>query len=177
MFGFFKRWRLIDQGRDCGKRRRTIEESEFFEALETGWPMRAIILAAFVLGLAALIFTGIQEEPAKKFLLCLLIFVTAVAQLWINHPQTMLTNSRLGVVFGILLTQLAVIKIILSQAASGALDLQLAPLLIPYAFAPLVLSVLLGRNHGLYAAVFSSLWGSLLIGRIDPVFLVISLIT
>ena len=177
MFGFFKRWRLIDQGRDCGKRRRTIEESEFFEALERGWTMRAIILAAFVLGLAALIFTGIQEEPAKKFLLCLLIFVTAVAQLWINHPQTMLTNSRLGVVFGILLTQLFVIKIILSQAASGALDLQLAPLLIPYAFAPLVLSVLLGRNHGLYAAVFSSLWGSLLIGRIDPVFLVISLIT
>jgi hypothetical protein len=72
---------------------------------------------------------------------------------------------------------LAVIKILLSQAASGALDLQLAPLLIPYAFAPLVLSVLLGRNHGLYAAVFSSLWGSLLVGRIDPVFLVISLIT
>jgi putative nucleotidyltransferase with HDIG domain len=35
----------------------------------------------------------------------------------------------------------------------------------------------LGRNHGLYAAVFSSLWGSLLVGRIDPVFLVISLIT
>ena len=64
MFGFFKRWRLIDQGRDCGKRRRTIEESEFFEALERGWTMRAIILAAFVLGLAALIFTGIHQEPA-----------------------------------------------------------------------------------------------------------------
>jgi uncharacterized membrane protein len=80
-------------------------------------------------------------------------------------------------VLGTLITQLAVIKILLSQAASGALDLQLAPLLIPYAFAPLVLSVLLGRNHGLYAAVFSSLWGSFLVGRIDPVFLVISLIT
>jgi poly(A) polymerase len=42
---------------------------------------------------------------------------------------------------------------------------------------PLVLSVLLGKNHGLYAAVFSSLWGALLVGRIDPIFLVISLIT
>ena len=177
MFGFLKRWRLVGQGRDCGKRRRTIEESEFLEALQTGWIMRWAILAAFVAGLAVLVFTGIQEEPAKKFLLCVLIFVTAVAQLWINHPQTMLSNSRLGVVFGILLTQLAVIKLILSEAAVGNLDLQLAPLLIPYAFAPLVLSVLLGRNHGLYAAVFASLWGSLLVGRIDPVFLVISLIT
>ena len=78
---------------------------------------------------------------------------------------------------GVLFAQLAVIKIILTQAASGNIDLQLAPLLVPYAFAPLILSVLLGRNHGIYAAVFASLWGSLLAGRIDPVFLVISLIT
>jgi hypothetical protein len=50
-------------------------------------------------------------------------------------------------------------------------------LLIPYAFAPLVCSVLLGRNHGIYAAVFVSLWGSLLFRGIDPVFLVMSLIS
>jgi putative nucleotidyltransferase with HDIG domain len=50
-------------------------------------------------------------------------------------------------------------------------------LLAPYAFAPLVLSVLLGRNHGLYAAVFVSLWSSVLFGRIDASLLVISLIS
>ena len=50
-------------------------------------------------------------------------------------------------------------------------------LLAPYAFAPLVLSVLLGRNHGLYAAVFVSLWSSILFGRIDASLLVISLIS
>jgi putative nucleotidyltransferase with HDIG domain len=177
MLGFFKRWRLVGKGMDCGKRRRKIEESNLLETLETGWLLRSILLAAFVIGLAALIFTGVQDEPAKKFLLCLLIFVTAVAQLWINHPQTMAKNSRLCVLLGVLLTQLAVIKVILTQAASGNIDLQLAPLLVPYAFAPLILSVLLGRNHGIYAAVFASLWGSLLVGRIDPVFLVISLIT
>jgi len=177
MFAIFKRWRLVWKGLSSGKRRRQIEESDFFLAIQNGWPIRASLLGAFIFGLAALIFTGQQDEPAKKFLLCLLIFATAVAQLWINHPQTFRQNSRLCLVLGTLLAQLAVIKILLSQAASGALDLQLAPLLIPYAFAPLVLSVLLGRNHGLYAAVFASLWGSLLVGRIDPVFLVISLIT
>lgn len=161
----------------CGKTRRTVTENNLTEALECGWPVRALILAAFVGGLAVLIFTGQQEEPAKKFLLCLLIFVTAVAQLWINHPETLRGNSRLTLVFGVLLLQLAAIKIVLAQAAMGRIDLQLVPLLVPYAFAPLVLSVLLGKNHGLYAAVFASLWGSLLVGRIDPVFLVISLIT
>ena len=177
MFNLFTRWKLVGRGMDCGKRRRQVETSEFLEGLASGSTMRGILLASFVLGIAALIFTGVQEEPAKKFLLCLLIFVTAVAQLWINHPQTMHSNARLGVLLGILFAQLAMIKVVLGQAAAGNIDLQLAPLLIPYAFAPLTLSVLLGRNHGLYAAVFASLWGSLLVGRIDPIFLVISLIT
>lgn len=177
MWDFFKRRRLVGKGLDCGKRRRTVEDSDFADSLQSGWLARSILLGGFVVGLAILIFTGQQDEPAKKFLLCVLIFVTAVAQLWINHPQTLAQNSRLCMLLGVLLVQLAAIKITLVQAAAGNIDLQLAPLLVPYAFAPLVLSVLLGRNHGLYAAVFASLWGSLLVGRIDPVFLVISLIT
>jgi putative nucleotidyltransferase with HDIG domain len=177
MIDFFKRWQLVGKGLSSAKKRRRIEESDLRDFLQTGWPLRAVVLLAFAAGLAGLIFTGAQEEPAKKFLLCLLIFATAVAQLWINHPATFRRNSLLCLVMATMLAQLGVVKILLSQAAGGFLDLQLAPLLMPYAFAPLVLSVLLGRNHGLYAAVFCSLWGSFLIGRIDPVFLVISLIT
>jgi putative nucleotidyltransferase with HDIG domain len=177
MWDFFKRRRLVGKGLDCGKRRRTIGDSELAEILRSGWLLRLILLAGFVAGLAALVFAGQQDEPAKKFLLCLLIFVTAVAQLWINHPQTLAVNSRLCLLLGVLLVQLAAIKITLLQAADGHIDLQLAHLLVPYSFAPLVLSVLLGRNHGIFAAVFASLWGSMLVGQIDPVFLVISLIT
>ncbi len=180
MWNFLQRRRLVGKGMACSKTRRTLSESGLTAALETAWPARALILAAFAAGLAALIFSGPVnpgDEPAKKFLLCLLIFGTAILQLWINHPATYFSNSRLTLVFGVLLAQLSVIKIILTQAAAGALDLQLVPVLVPYAFAPLVLSVLLDKNHGLYAAVFASLWGSLLVGRIDPILLVISLIT
>ena len=177
MWDFLRKRRLVGKGLDCGKRRRTVEQNEFAESLQSGWMARSVLLGAFIVGLAILIFTGQQDEPAKKFLLCLLIFVTAVVQLWINHPQTLAVNSRLCLLLGVFLVQLTAIKVTLFQAAAGNIDLQLAPLLVPYAFAPLVLSVLLGRNHGLYAAVFASLWGSLLVGRIDPVFLVISLIT
>ena len=177
MWNFLKKRRLVDRGLDCGKRRRTIGQNEFAESLQSGWLVRSLLLGACVAGLASLIFTSQQEEPAKKFLLCLLIFVTAVVQLWINHPQTLAINSRLCLLLGVFLMQLTAIKVTLFQAAAGNIDPQLAPLLVPYAFAPLVLSVLMGRNHGLYAAIFASLWGSLLVGRIDPVFLVISLIT
>jgi len=168
----------------CSKTRRTIVESSFSEALETGWLVRTLILAGFVGGLALLIFTGQQDafatqerETAKKFLLCLLIFLTAIAQLWINHPDSVKTNSRLALIFGAMLVQLGAIKVILLQATAGRIDLQLVPLLIPYAFAPLVLSVLLGKNYGLFAAVFVSLWGAFLVGKVDPILIVISLIT
>ncbi len=185
MWNFLQRRRLVEKGMACGKTRRTVSESGLADTLDCGWPMRVVILAAFIGGLALLIFAGQKtgypidrpEESAKKFLLCVLIFVTAVAQLWINHPETLLRNSRLGLVFGVLLAQLVVTKIILTQALTGNIDPQLVPLLVPYAFAPLVLSVLLGKNHGLYAAVFASLWGAFLADRIDPIFLVISLIT
>ncbi|GAB4178023.1 MAG: hypothetical protein Fur0032_18390 [Terrimicrobiaceae bacterium] len=177
MKNFFQRRRLVEKGLATAKTRRTVSDHPLAEELAHGWLVRGAILALFVVGLAFLVFTGAQAEPAKKFLLCLLIFLTAVAQLWVNHPNTLAANSRLALVFGVLLVQLSIIKLVLAQAASGALNVQLAPLLVPYAFAPLVLSVLLGKHHGLFAAVFASLWGSLLVGRIDPVFLVISLIT
>jgi hypothetical protein len=54
---------------------------------------------------------------------------------------------------------------------------EMAGLIMPYAFAPLVLSVLLGRHHGLYAAFFVSLWSSMLFGPIDAPLLVTSLIS
>ena len=93
MWNFLQRRRLVGKGMACGKTRLTVAESKFADALECAWPIRTLILAGFVVGSAALIFTGQQEEPAKT-LLCLLIFVTAVAQLWINHPKTLGGNSR-----------------------------------------------------------------------------------
>jgi putative nucleotidyltransferase with HDIG domain len=136
-----------------------------------------MVLLGFIFGLAFLLFSGDRSEPLKGFLICNLIFATAVAQLWINHRETFLSNSRLFLVLGTCFVQLALVKIVLASAASGAINPGLAPLLIPYAFAPLVLSVLIGRNHGLYAAVFCSLWGTFLPRQVDPVFMVVSLIT
>lgn len=177
MWKFIQRRRLVSQGLASGKTRRRITENPLTEALETGWPTRNAILIGFIFGLAVLLFSGERSEPVKGLLICILIFATAITQLWINHAETFLRNSRLFLVLGTCFAQLAIVKIIIASGADGALDPRLAPLLIPYAFAPLVLSVLLGRNHGLYAAVFCSLWGTFLPRQVDPVFMVMSLIT
>jgi len=174
---FFQRKRLIEKGLACGKIRRGSKESALPSALRASWWVKSAILGAFAIGLGFLIFSGASAEPTKKFVISLLILATAVAQLWLNQPATLACNARLALVFGALFVQLAMVKAVLMQPEVGRISVQLAPLLVPYVFATLVLSVLMGKNHGLYAAVFSSLWGAFLVRSIDPVFLVISLIT
>ena len=153
-------------------------ENEWIKALQTAAAMKGFIFLGFVIGLAVMIFYSSTQQPAEKFMIALLIFVTAVAQLWVNHPHTFAKNSHLLLVLGIILLHLAILKFILVLAWNGTIDLQIGKLLLPYAFAPLFCSVLLGKNHGLYAATYVSLWGSIIVPfEIDrAVFLVMSLI-
>ena len=180
MFDFLRRRRLLKRGLASKKTRRRRTRNELLRALESARYVKVIILAAFIAGLAFLIFSGQQPEPTKNFVIALLFFATAVVQLWINQPRTFAQNSRVFLVFVAIFLQLAATKVILvlsSEHTFKFLTPEMGWLLAPYAFAPLVLSVLLGRNHGLYAAVFVSLWSSVLFGRIDASLLVISLIS
>jgi putative nucleotidyltransferase with HDIG domain len=151
------------------------------QSLESARYVKVIVLAAFIAGLAFLIFSSQQPEPTKSFVIALLFFATAIAALWINHPKTFSQNSRVFLVFGTIFLQLAAIRLVLvffsQQHAFKLLTPEMGWLIAPYAFAPLVLSVLLGRNHGLYAAFFVSFWSSVLFVKIDAPLLVISLIS
>jgi len=180
MFDFLRRRRLLRRGLASKKTRRRRTRNELLRSLESASYVKVFILAAFIAGLAFLIFSGQQPEPTKNFVIALLFFATAIVQLWINRPGTFSQNSRVFLVFGTIFVQLAATKVILvlsTEQAFKFLTPEMGWLLAPYAFAPLVLSVLLGRNHGLYAAVFVSLWSSVLFGRIDASLLVISLIS
>ena len=179
MLDFFQRQRLVKKGLASAKTRRRRSNSEISEALESGVWMKLLIILAFVAGLAALVSGSHQPQPTQNFLISLLIFLTALGQLWINHPQTFAKNSRVFLVLGVCFAHLAIIRGILALSWSGAIDRSYGPLLIPYALAPLVLSVLMGKNHGIFAAIFVSLWGGVItVRQIDPaVFIVISLIS
>ena len=180
MFDFLKRNRLVKRGLASGKTRRRRSSNELIDRLEYASYAKGIIFAVFLAGLALLIFSGDQPEPTKKFVVALLFFAASLVQLWINQPATFLRGSRLLLVFGVMFVQLAVTKLNLVLCQSGALSWlrpETAALLAPYALAPLVLSVLLGRNHGLYAAVFVSLWTCLLFGEFNAPLLVCALIS
>jgi putative nucleotidyltransferase with HDIG domain len=173
MWKIFQRRRLISQGLSSAKTRRKQVENPIIDELEEGWPAKIAIMVAFNVGLGFLIFSGAQTEPLKHFLICLLVFATAIASLWINQPRSFESNSRLLLVLSVCFLQLVGVRLILANTVNP----DFAQLLFPYAFAPLMLSVLIGRHHGLYAAVFCSLWGMFLLPDIKPVFIVLSLIT
>jgi len=180
MLGFFERQRLVKKGLASSKLRRRRTESEFLETLDSGLPAKIAIFAGFMVGLAMLIYSDVGPQPTRKVFIALLIFLTAIAQLWINHPKTFERNSRLLLIFGVALLHLGLVKMILvtaeGQIGPGLEPQQLWMLAMPLAFAPLMLSVLLGRFHGLYAAVFVSLWSAIVHRGTDPVVLVMSLI-
>ena len=180
MFDFLKRSQLVKRGLASRKMRRRRSTNELLRSLEYSTSIKWLIFSAFIAGLAFLIFSGQQPEPTKNFVISLLFFATALTQLWINQPQTFLRSSRLLLVFGVIFIQLAITKLVLTVCNSGNytfLRPETVGLIAPYAFAPLALSVLLGRNHGLYASVFVSLWSSILFGKVDAPLLVCGLIS
>jgi cyclic-di-AMP phosphodiesterase PgpH len=180
MLNFLRRTQLVKRGLASSKTRRRRASNEMLRNLENAPWMKVTIFVAFVAGLALLIFGGQQQEPTRNFVCALLLLATAIAQLAVNQPNTFRRNSRVFLVFGIIYLQLSLTKLLFVLCNSGAiasLTPETAWLVAPYALAPLVLCVLLGRNHGLYGAVYVSLWSSILVGKIDAPILVIGLIS
>jgi putative nucleotidyltransferase with HDIG domain len=194
MLGFFERQRLVRKGLASGKTRRRRTESELFETLEHGWGARVMIFGVFILGLWGLmVIEGGNQASGQgvdRGLLGVLIFSAALGQLWINHPETWGRNSRLLLLFGVFLVHLGALKAMLLGAEAqvagtgvvhpgqwSALEKQqLWQVALPLSLAPLTVSLLLGKTHGVYATLFVSLWSSILYRAFDARLLVVSLI-
>src|SRR5437899_6169829 len=110
MIDFFKRSELVRRGLASGKLRRRRARNELLRGLEYSVGMKGFLFAAFIADLALLIFSGNQPEPTKNFVISLLFFLIALMMLWINQPRTFSQNSRILLVFGVLLLMLALKK-------------------------------------------------------------------
>ena len=104
MFDIFERKRLVKRGLASAKLRRRRTESELLESFEHGMWMKMLLFAAFVIGLWALIYSDYRQQPMEKVFIGVLIFAVALSQLWINHPNTWDSNSRLALIFGVVVT-------------------------------------------------------------------------
>jgi serine/threonine protein kinase len=77
---------------------------------------KTAIFFGFNVGLAVLIYSDSRVQPMEKVFLAFLIFFTALTHLWILQPRTVERNSRILLVFGVILLHLAIVKMVLTTA-------------------------------------------------------------
>ncbi|MEO8351756.1 MAG: hypothetical protein ABI680_08490, partial [Chthoniobacteraceae bacterium] len=134
------------------------------QTLEFGGFGKFVVCGLFIGGLVwLLVYPDSQPQSLDKVLIAGLVFLTALAQLWINHPNTFARNSRVLLMFGVCLFHLGIVKLMLVTADATLKDpvgaftglerREMWLLALPYSLAPLLMSVLLGRNHGIFAAI------------------------
>jgi hypothetical protein len=175
MIRFFKKQRLAARGLSCGKTRRAPSESNMLSGLEESLFLR--IGTIFIIGavLASFCFIGDPPEPLRHILYALLILLFAVIQPIIRGNDVLKRNSRFVLFFALILMQLGIGEFLKFQVEMGHVMPSFLPLIIPYALAPLTLSVLLGAETALAACVVGALWWSVIQQDLDPMALLLTL--
>jgi len=178
----FKRWRLAQQGMSSGKKRRTRSETGLLARLERSIWLRALLLLAFVLtagwmSLQAGEETAFGADGWQSGMLGLVLAVSAVLLFRINYDKTAVRTGRIALLFGGILLHLFLISAVDSLLGSNGVNGMLRFLLLPFAFAPMIHTVLLGRSQGIFSTVYVSLLGTLLVPRAETfIYLAVSMV-
>ncbi len=166
MFESIRRARLQRQGLSCGKTRLKHQEGDLFDELRTHPGATVGVYVLFFLGLAVLLRIGAGTAPPS---LVHWLSVAAVGTALVVHQRVALLrdleeNPTLLLVLGTLLVHMGLVAWLLDFGGSKgqAWSSSLLVVAAPHAFAPLVLSVMMGRKIGLFGAIYSTLLGAMI---------------
>ncbi|MEN9990368.1 MAG: hypothetical protein RLZZ224_70 [Verrucomicrobiota bacterium] len=180
----FKRWKLAQQGLSSGKKRRVYAADERFSAViaQSLW-VRWLLMLAFVFCLVSLVLWQPHDRNGKwsaeiwqQIVSAISLGATALIMLRLNHRDALRRNGVVLLLLGGLLVHLGVVCLITHWVDANQWRSELKLLLIPFALAPMVHSVLLGRRAGTFSAIFVSIAGTLLVPSSEMViYLILSL--
>lgn len=167
MFESIRRAKLQREGLSCGKTRRKHQEGDVLDELRTHPGGTIAVYLLFFVGLGLLMRLGTKVEdglPALTWLHAL--YAAAIGFAMVSHERGVLReqipdNGILLLVLGTLLMHLALVVLTLDFSAGLSWGKTLKVVVLPHAFGPLVLSVILGRRIGLFAAIYATLLGVL----------------
>ena len=166
VFDILKRRQLAQKGMSSGKKRRTQGERAVFGSIDRSVFFRVLLYLLFVVLSSALVFTAAHAEarlmsPMSAVFVNVLMASGLIALFDMQHLHRV-RNGRVSLVFGSILLHLAVIYFVSIFASGTDSKLSYTLLLLPYAFAPLVNSVLLGRLSGMFTTYVVTMLGSML---------------
>jgi putative nucleotidyltransferase with HDIG domain len=168
LFDFIRRRRLTQQGLSSGKKRRTRSDGPVSSTLDRSLVVRIAVYCMFAALVMVLVLlsageNGFGELPARGLVVTALALGTLVAVFHLSHPEVAARNGHVVLVFGGIAIHLALIRTAAAFAEFNGWDPPMKLLVIPFAFAPMIHGVLLGRNLGIYSVAAVSILGCFLV--------------
>lgn len=162
MIRFIKQQRLAARGMSCGKKRLATPSGETLSDLDESVIIYVGVVFAATGMLAFFCFAGDQSDSFRHLFYSLIVLAIALIQPRVTGETTLTRNSRMALFLAVVLIQVGMGELLKSQVAATHLEARYLPLIIPYAFAPLMLSVLLGAGVGFFACMIGALWWGVL---------------
>ncbi|MCC6353768.1 MAG: HDIG domain-containing protein [Verrucomicrobiae bacterium] len=163
MLSIFQRQKLVRQGLSCGKQRRRATEAEWRQWLETGpgWRLLLVGTAGAAFCLLSLARASDPGGWMAALLEAALVFAGSLLALPFLCPEAGARNSRVLLIYLVILIHLGVARgVVMFREESG-----MWVHLIPAAFAPMMLSVLLGPVAGVFGAATGTLLVAVAMGE------------
>lgn len=177
-----KRWRLAQQGLSSGKKRRVHSENPVVQALEDSRWVKLALYATFAVGCGVMALksspgTSFAEEPIKGALYGFIIAITAIVMFQVSLQTSCRRNSRVVLVLGGLVMHLFVVRLVMGLVDAGHIPEVFRFFFVPFALAPMLHGVLLGRAVGAFSAIFVTLIGCLFVPRGEALgYMILSLV-
>ena len=130
------------------------------------WALHATFaVACGVMVLKSADGTAFANDPLRGGIYGFIIAVAAILMFQVSLQSPCGRNSRVFLVLGGLLLHLVVLRLVMSLVAAGHIPEHHRFFLVPFALAPMLHGVLLGRAVGAFSAVFVTLIGCLFAPR------------
>ncbi|MDZ4287769.1 MAG: HDIG domain-containing protein [Prosthecobacter sp.] len=174
MFESIRRAKLQREGLSCGKTRRKHQEGDLVDELRTHPAATVVVYFLFFFGIVVLMNLGAGVIPGTvspqpiAYLCVAAIGIALVVHLRIALTEDVADNTELALVLGVLLLHFAAHIGLLDFGNKRGWGGALLVVAMPHAFAPLVLSVILGRKIGLFGAIYATLLGAFVCVAVNP---------
>ncbi|MDF1851616.1 MAG: HDIG domain-containing protein [Verrucomicrobiales bacterium] len=178
MFHFLSQKRLQSRGFSSGQKRRKPNETAISSMMRSGWQVCGLLFVVFVALVSFWIIFSSSEtaifagNPLQAVVVVTVITATLVVHWQVSLSQTFHQNSTISLMLSIILIQLLLVKLSEYVATTFAPEGGFRFLVEPYIFAPIAVSLLVGRRHGTFAVVYASLFGGMTVAK-DQAFLFI----
>jgi putative nucleotidyltransferase with HDIG domain len=174
---WFERRRLVRKGLACDKTRLSHSDDTFGSRAECSWKLRLAILGFFIVLLHIGVAWGRTGPMLEDQILAFIVFICGLMLLELDSPEAWASNSRLVLILGAIWFNLVMVKgLYLDWPSRDQAGMSQFFFLSPCAFAPFMITLLLGTRIGLFSVVLVSMLASLLIDR-NFIMLLISLLS